>query len=139
MTILALLLASVLAVVPAADEPDDVKAIKQTIAESYVEGIHVQWNEEAMRAGFNDAFIMFILRGDEVSHLSKADWISRMKPSDKKNDVDYKIPMVDVQDTAATARIEIYRDGKHVFTDYMLLYKVGGKWQITGKVYHRHQ
>ncbi len=31
------------------------------------------------------------------------------------------------------------RDGKHVFTDYMSLYKVGDDWKIVGKIFHRHR
>ena len=34
-------------------------------------------------------------------------------------------------------RVEVYRDGKHTFTDYLLLYKFADDWKIVSKAYLR--
>ena len=50
-----------------------------------------------------------------------------------------EIPMVDVTGDAAVARVELYKDGKHIYSDYMSLYRFDDGWKIVGKIYHRHE
>jgi hypothetical protein len=49
-----------------------------------------------------------------------------------------EFPRVDVSGTGASARVEIFRDGKHTFTDYLLLYKFADGWKIVSKAYYSH-
>jgi ketosteroid isomerase-like protein len=44
----------------------------------------------------------------------------------------------DVTGAAAVARIGIYRDGKHIFIDYMSLYQFREGWGSAGRVFHHH-
>ncbi len=48
-----------------------------------------------------------------------------------------KYPIIDVSGDAAMAKVELYRNGKHLFTDYLLLYKFESGWQIVSKNYFR--
>jgi len=45
---------------------------------------------------------------------------------------------IDVTGTAAVAKIELLREGKLIFTDYLMLYKFEEGWKIVGKTYFRH-
>ena len=45
---------------------------------------------------------------------------------------------VDVTGNAAVAKIELFKDSKHVYTGYLSLLKFGDGWLITDKVYFRH-
>jgi hypothetical protein len=45
---------------------------------------------------------------------------------------------VDIEGTAATARIEIDNWTGHRFTDFFTLVRVGGRWQILSKVFFLH-
>jgi hypothetical protein len=45
---------------------------------------------------------------------------------------------VDIEGTAATARIEIDNWTGHRFTDFFTLVKVDGEWQIMSKVFYLH-
>lgn len=47
-------------------------------------------------------------------------------------------PQVDIEGTAATARIEINNWTGHRFTDFFTLVKVGGHWQVLSKVFYLH-
>ena len=38
---------------------------------------------------------------------------------------------------AAVAKFELYREGEHIFTDYMTLYQFPDGWKIVGKIYFR--
>jgi ketosteroid isomerase-like protein len=39
---------------------------------------------------------------------------------------------------AAVARVEVHRDGKHIFTDYLSLYRFADGWKIVGKIFQSH-
>ena len=46
--------------------------------------------------------------------------------------------LIDVTENAAVAKIEVYKDGKHVYTDYMSLYKFEEGWKIVNKIFATH-
>ena len=48
-----------------------------------------------------------------------------------------KIGAMDVNETTATVRIELYNWGGARYTDQMSLLKVNGEWKIINKVYHQ--
>ena len=41
-------------------------------------------------------------------------------------------------DNTASVRVEVFRDGKHTFTDYLLLYKFADGWKIVSKAFYSH-
>ena len=43
-----------------------------------------------------------------------------------------------VGSAAAVVRLELYRDGKHTFTDYLSLYRFADGWKIVSKIFHVH-
>ena len=45
---------------------------------------------------------------------------------------------IDIEGTAASARIEIHNWTGHRFTDFFTLVKVDGRWQILSKVFYLH-
>ncbi|HUV36760.1 MAG TPA: nuclear transport factor 2 family protein [Patescibacteria group bacterium] len=118
--------------------------IKQVIEDSYVKGVHVDRNVKAIRKGFHPAFNMFILKDNNVSTWSIDHWIDvietglKKDPMPPKHETTHEISMIDVTGDAAVAKIEIYRDGKHIFTDYLSLYKLKEGWKIVGKIFCRH-
>ena len=129
---------------PPVAESDDVAAVKRVIEEAYVKGIHIDQNVEAIRKGFHPAFTMFACKDGEISKTSIDEWISSIEEGKKKNpnrpkvDTKCQFVSVEVSGNAAVARLEMYRDGKHVFTDFMSLYKFEDGWKIVAKIYYRH-
>ncbi|RKZ35660.1 MAG: hypothetical protein DRQ49_19085, partial [Gammaproteobacteria bacterium] len=77
-------------------------AVKKTIVEAYVKGIHINRDVEAIKKGFDNEFNMVYLHGDHVHKLPIATWIEKIKKSKVKNPepskakITYKFPMVDV-------------------------------------------
>lgn len=129
----------------AGDDVDKEKAaIKKVIEESYIKGIHIERNVKAIRKGFHPEFNMFIMKDNNVSKWSIDHWVDvieqglKKDPMPPKHETTHEFSMIDVTGTAAVARVEIYRDGKHIFTDYMSLYKFKEGWKIVGKIFHRH-
>ncbi len=119
-------------------------AIVKVIENAYIKGVHTEWDADAARAGFHPEFIMFILDKGGIRKLSIAEWADSIeqnklnRPEGPQYEITYEIPMVDITGDAAVAKIELYKDGTHIFTDYMSLYKFADGWRIVGKIFHRH-
>ena len=127
------------------DDVDKEKdAIRKVIETSYVKGIHIERDVKAVRKGFHPEFNMFIFKDNAISTWTIDHWIDvieqgkKKNPSPPKHKTTHEFSMIDVTGNAAVARIEIYRDGKHIFTDYMSLYKFNEGWKIVGKIFCRH-
>ena len=56
-----------------------------------------------------------------------------------KNKWEHKFAIVDVTGGSASAKIELFKDGKQVYTDYLSLLKFDSGWKIVAKVYHKHE
>jgi hypothetical protein len=132
--VLALLVAAV-AVQAADPEEADIIAI---VDQAYVHGVHIDADAEKMRAGMHDAFVMFVLANDNVTQLTRDAWIERLKTAKPQPDTRADIKVLDRSGSAAVARVELFRGGKQIFTDYISLYRVNGEWKLVGKVFHRH-
>ena len=124
-----------------ADDASDVKAVIQS---AYVEGVHVKLDAAKMRKGFHPDFRMLVLKDGKMSAVTLEEWIGRMEQREKENPnaarpaIKAEFPMVNVTGNAAVARVEISRDGKHTFTDYLSLYKFADGWLIVSKIFQAH-
>lgn len=123
-------------------DPQEVAAVKAVIESAYVQGIHIERNLDKIKAGFHPDFTMLILRDGQMSKMTIQEWMERIEKSKERNPdppaakVTHRFSMVNVEGTAAAVRIEIYRDDKHIFTDYMALYKFADGWKIVNKIYY---
>jgi hypothetical protein len=123
---------------------DEVAAVKAVIESAYIKGIHIDRDVEAIRKGFHPAFTMFVYKDGDVSKMTIDEWISGIEEGKKKNpnppkvETKHEFSMVEVSGNAAVARVELHKNGKHVFTDFMSLYKFPDGWKIVGKIYYRH-
>ncbi|MBN1164698.1 MAG: nuclear transport factor 2 family protein [Candidatus Krumholzibacteriota bacterium] len=119
-------------------------AVKKVIEEAYVRGVHIDRDVPAMRSGFHPEFNMLILKDDNIVTYPIDKWVESVEKSKKDHPqppahkITYKFPWVDVTGNAAVAKIEIYRDDRHIYTDYMSLYKFPEGWKIVNKIYHGH-
>ena len=143
--LLVLLVAAVTLVAGETDAEKDKAAIRKTIETAYVKGIHTDWDVELIKAGFHPAFTMFIYEDGSVRKFMIDEWVKSIerrkqtKPEGPDYEIKSEIPLVDVTGNAAVARVELYKDGKHIYSDYMSLYRFDDGWKIVGKIYHRHE
>jgi hypothetical protein len=119
-------------------------AIEEVIESAYIKGMHTEWDAEAALSGFHPEFEMLIFEESAIRKLPIGDWVKSIERNKQNNpdgpqyEITYDIPMVDVTGNAAVAKIELYKDGTHIFTDYMSLYKFEDGWKIVGKIFYRH-
>ena len=144
-TIIFILTGLLLAVFAAAqDTESDKEAIKKIIQSAYIKGVFVDRDADAMAKGFHSEFSMQYLHDGHLHKVSITRWMDSIKRGKQSNPEPVKakysceIPIVDVTGDAAMAKIEISKDGKKVFTDYMSFYKMDNKWSIINKIYNEH-
>ncbi len=120
-------------------------AVKKVIENSYFNGAFNKLDTEAMAKGFHKDFAIFSANGDELGRYEIATWIKgvqkrKMNPEfdPKSAQMDCRVVAVDVTGGAAAAKIEIRREGRLVYTDYLSLLKFKSGWKISAKVYHKH-
>jgi hypothetical protein len=121
----------------------DRAAVKKAVLDAYVNGVHAAPNPDAMRAGFHPEFAIFGLREGALTQLPLEKWIGYVeqaaaKPVGERPKVKHEFSLVDVVGDAAVVRVEIFRNDKHIFSDYLSLYRFPEGWKIVGKIYYRH-
>jgi ketosteroid isomerase-like protein len=142
-TITLTLVALALATTGAASSDAEKNAVVQVITDAYINGVHARPDADAMRRGFHPDFRMLVLTDGKMTAVTLDEWAGRVaksaaNPKPARPAIKAEFPQVDIAGAAASARVEVFRDGKHTFTDYLLLYKFADGWKIVSKTFHTH-
>ena len=140
----------IMAFIPAfafSQDDADSEAIKQVIQTSYVDGLQNKGPVADIEEGFHPGFELLGVRNNELTKWPIYSWIQYHEnklaedpdPPAEEDKVTCEFPLIDVTGTAAIAKIELYRNGEKIFTDYLSLYKFEEGWEIVSKIYYRHQ
>jgi hypothetical protein len=127
-------------------DADDRTDIEKVIKTSYFNGAFNDLDTEAMRQGFHPEFAIFSADGEDLGRYPIDDWIKGIEKRKQSPDFDLskaqmecKIVSLDVTGGAAAAKIEMSKDGRLVYTDYLSLLKFADGWKIAAKVYQSHK
>jgi hypothetical protein len=120
--------------------------IEALIEASYVNGAFNDLDTKSMRAGFHPVFKIHGVGDDgKLSTYPIDEWIAGIEKRKAAPDFDpkdqkweHRFTLIDVTGVAAVAKVELFRNSRHVFTDYLSLLKLGDGWKITDKVYYQH-
>jgi hypothetical protein len=119
--------------------------VEKVIKASYFNGAFNDLDTVSMRKGFHPDFAIFSAKGNEISRYPIDAWIKGIEK--RKQDpnfdkaqakMDCKIASLDITEGCASAKIEISKNGKMIYTDYLSLLKFDDGWKIVAKVYHAH-
>lgn len=143
-TIILLFLASCYSILSMAQSSEQ-EAVKSVVTSAYVEGIQNNGSVEDIRKGFHPTFNMLRLMDNTIKPYPIEEWISAIekrraeaKPDAKVIRTEATFINIDITGTAATVKLELTREGKKTFTDYLVLYKFTEGWRIVSKTYYRH-
>ena len=124
---------------------DDVADIKSMIEESYVNGAFNGLDPDAMRRGFHEDFAIFWAEGEEIGKYPIETWATNTEKQKADPEFDpadnvwsHEFAAVDVTAGTAMVKLELSHEGKHVYTDNLLLLKFESGWRIVSKVYTKH-
>ncbi len=118
--------------------------IKKVITESYVNGIHINPDIDAVNKGFHPGFTMLILNNNQLNKFPLYNWLVSIEKRSKSNEkqeakITHNFKMIDITGNAAVVGIEIFKDSKKIYTDYFSLYKFDDGWKIVNKIYFSHK
>lgn len=139
-----IVLATVTLNVIALDEEEE--TVKDVIVKGYVNGAFNGLDPDAMAVTFHKDFAIFSPgKNGEIRRYPIANWIEGTKKQKadpnfdaSKNVWDHKFSSVDITGKSAAVKLELYNEGKHVYTDYLSLLKFEEGWKVVAKVYHQH-
>lgn len=120
------------------------EAVMKVIREAYVDGLQNLGDIGPIKNGFHPDFAILYIRDNQLKKYPINEWIESYKKRKEKNPDGPKVKAtvkflnVDVMGKAGTAKFELYRDSKLVFTDFLFLLKFDEGWKIVSKISHRH-
>lgn len=144
--IIAPLLLLFLPAILVAGEDQDKKEIIRVIQSAYVDGLQNKGPVADIEAGFHPGFELLGIRNNELTKWPIYSWVDYHKkrleedpaPPSEKERTSAKFPEVDITGNAAIVKVELYKGGSQIFTDYLSLYKFEEGWKIVNKIYYRH-
>ncbi|WP_452225006.1 nuclear transport factor 2 family protein [Lacinutrix chionoecetis] len=111
----------------------EIEQITKTLMD-YIEGTANGEPDRVTRA-FHKDLNLYTMDNDSLKVWNGKNYISGIKEGRKSNRIG-KIVSMDYENNAASAKIEILMpNAKRIYTDYLLLLKVKGKWKIIHKSY----
>ncbi len=107
--------------------------IAQTLMD-YIEGT-ANGEADRIRRAFHPALNLYAVDNGQLKSRSGQSYISIFEDGKKRNRVG-KIISIDYVNDAAVAKVEVAMPGNNrLYTDYMMLLKLGGEWKIIHKSY----
>ncbi len=124
----------------AQDAGADEQAIRQLIEDAYVSGIFINRDESAVRGGFHPDFVMAVNDDGQLVVVTLEMWLQRLTLDGERSPDTVKpvFERVDITGSTAVAKLEMWINDRHVYTDYLSLYRFDDGWKIVGKVFQRH-
>ncbi|MEA3477898.1 MAG: nuclear transport factor 2 family protein [Bacteroidota bacterium] len=121
------------------------ETIKKVIQTAYIDGLQNKGDLDLTREGFHPGFNLLGLKNNMLDKFPIYSWIeyAEMKkakdpnPPTEEEKVTCTYPMIDISGTAAIVKLQFFKGGKHIYTDYLALYKFNEGWKIVNKIYYK--
>ena len=121
----ALMFVAMAAPLLAADSAEET-LIRQLIEKAYVHGAFNEQNTVDMAMGFHRELAIFSAKGTDLGRYAIGSWIEGIEKRKTSSDydpnrskMDHKISKIDVTGGAAHAKVELSKNGKLIYTDYL--------------------
>jgi len=122
------------------------EAIRKVIQSAYIDGLVNNADQEAINAGFHPGFnLLGIGEGDRMWKRPIYDWAEDARMRREKGELprtgDQKVTVkflnIDVEGSAAVAKIEFYTGKTLSYIDFLSLYKFQSGWKIVSKIFQQ--
>jgi len=124
----------------------DKEAIKKVVQNAYIDGLINNGDQQAIEAGFHPGFnLLGIGEGDRMWKRPIYDWAADAEMRKQRGELprvgDQKVTLqflnIDVEGTAAVAKIAFYTGKTLSYIDFLSLYKFDSGWKIVSKIYYQ--
>ncbi len=115
---------------------DNDQALVRAAVEKYFEA-HATGQGSPLLEAFHPEWKMLWVKDGAFMTRTRDEYVSALKGNAPADEAQRKrtIEMVDITGNAAVAKLKLDYPAA-VFTDYMLLLKIDGKWQVVSKAFH---
>lgn len=119
----------------------DERAIRRVVEDAYVSGVFVTRDESAVRQGFHPDFMLSVRQGDELIVAPLPMWLERLELDGVRSadTVTHEFDRIEITGRTAFVKLRLSINDKHVYTDYMGLYRFQDGWKIVNKVFEEHE
>ncbi|WP_165025832.1 nuclear transport factor 2 family protein [Dysgonomonas sp. ZJ279] len=119
--------------------------IEKLLEEKYINAVANELNTDKMLELFHPDFAIFSADGNNLAKFPLLEWkkvIDDYKVDNKGNadlrNLTHEFVFIDITGTAAIAKVQLYRRGELIATDYISLLKFNNDWKIVAKVPYAH-
>lgn len=118
----------------------DLVAVQGVIESAYVTGVFITRDSNAVRRGFHPRFILSVLQSDTVLVVPLDAWLARLRLDGRRtsDQVQHTIDHISITANTAHVTMRLSINGRHVYTDYMGLYRFPEGWRIVSKIFQDH-
>ncbi len=123
-----------------AQSADDEDAIREMLVEAYVDGIHINRDQEAVMKGFHPDFVLHVYDSGNIIQAPLELWLGRLQLDGTRNpeSIEYKFDLIDITGNSAIAKMQIYQNSQHIYTDYFGMYEFEDGWKVVNKIFYGH-
>lgn len=122
------------------------EAIKKVVIEQYLEGAFGHTKIHAFKSGFHPQFAIANPQAEgQLFFFTRDMWEQVLVQRKQDPNFDYatiaftpRFRTIDLQGDRASVSLDLLLGDKVVYTDFLLLLRIKGNWQIVSKVYHQH-
>lgn len=116
------------------------EAIKKVIVDAYIDGVFNKGDASLIRKGCHPDCDVLVLAEGRLMKAQAYSYADRFEknPGPVLEGITYKFTDIHVTGYAGLAIVEIFHEGKPVYTDYISLYKFDDGWKLVTKIYYSH-
>ena len=120
------------------------RRIRRILEETYVQDMYVPRGRTTFSPEFHRSFRMLVPEFDgQTGRIADVDWVApgaerRADPKAIEASTEFDISILDVTGKVGIGKVEVHRDGRLIYTDYVIFCKVAGEWKVVGKAFHPH-
>jgi ubiquinone/menaquinone biosynthesis C-methylase UbiE len=123
---------------------EEKEAIVELIKESYVGAAHNNIDIDVLKKGFHENFTWQNMHHGRSFITTLRQWIilldrEKWLRPDWNDRTTAEIEVIGIEGNAAVAKVDIYNNQVHDFTDFLSLYKFTDGWKITYRISERHE
>jgi hypothetical protein len=122
----------------------DERLIRRILEETYVNDMYVPKGRPSFSPVFHGDFRMLLPEYDgQTGRIRDVKWV-RPDPSHRPNPkaieskTRFEVSVLDITGKVGIGKVEVHRDGRLKYTDYVVFCKVEGEWRVVGKAFHPH-
>ncbi len=120
------------------------EAIEAVIETAYIQGIYNERDAEKIMSGIHSEFNMLYLEDNTLGKLPIQQWVEGIERSKQDHPeppavlFTHESTVLQVVGNTAVTQVDVYQGDRHLYTDFMSMYKFADGWKIVAKIYYAH-